>query len=190
MFTVNKYINSLSLPIQYWTWNGKYNYENNTDIVSNYNISNELIQMNRPYFSYSGEFSYKPLVLLHYSDLHGDVNTFSELNIFYIKYRNYITDVLNTGDTVLTLSTSDISFYDDFSISYNTLITIGNHDVWKSYNDNTNILTATEAYNRYIKTFVNTMNVVISGSVCYYYKDYADSSIRIIVIDDFHYDTT
>lgn len=140
-----------------------------------------------------------PLVLLWFSDLHGNIDNLKRIIEWKDKYSIYIDDILNTGDTIT-----------DNIISYNTdytnylsnggnkiLKAIGNHDVCAS--DYTSFKgwsgvpseTTKTIYEKYIAKIEDTSIVKPENAEIgknYYYKDYAglgkhDSGIRLIVLD-------
>ena len=79
------------------------------DFNADVEFHNKIQQIARP--TYVRNVSQvQPLVLTWFSDLHGDLENLNRLIKFKKKYSTYITDTINTGDTV-----SD-NFDDDFSI--------------------------------------------------------------------------
>ena len=142
-----------------------------------------------------------PLVLLWFSDLHGNIGNLKRIIEWKNKYSGYIDDILNTGDTI----TDNLSTYNADFTKYlaaggdKILIALGNHDVCAK--DYANIYkgwsgvsseTPKTIYNKYIGKLnipgiVKPSNAEIDGKN-YYYKDYNDlgisgSGIRLIVLD-------
>ena len=140
-----------------------------------------------------------PLVLLWFSDLHGNINNLKRIIEWKDKYSSYIDDILNTGDTI----TDNISSYNTDYINYlsnggtKVLKAIGNHDVcasdFSAYKGWSGVPSETvkTIYDKYISkiedsTIVKPDNVETGKS--YYYKDYvglgkSDSAIRLIILD-------
>jgi hypothetical protein len=140
------------------------------------------------------------LVLLHFSDIHADVEEISRIMQFKQKYSVYIDDVIHTGDLVR-------GYYGDGSLELvqeayhfgDILQVIGNHDLAKSSEDAGHLLdplTNVEAYNAYFKDYIANWGVTqpadaaILGKL-YYYKDYpsrtsdVSKTIRLIVVNNF-----
>ena len=160
------------------------------DIVSaNMEAADKFLQLKRMPRDISDTKGITPLVLLHYSDIHGSVENLQRIVQFYEAYKTKIDDVLNTGDTVYHEST------DDFIVpmvpgASSQLLALGNHDA-KSGNSQ---ITATACYARYIAPFVAAWGVVqpsdaAANGKCYYYKDYTAAKVRLIVLDCIFWDT-
>lgn len=160
------------------------------DIVSaNMEAADKFLQLKRMPRDISDTKGITPLVLLHYSDIHGSVENLQRIVKFYEAYKNKIDDVLNTGDTVYHEST------DDFIVPMVTgastqLLAIGNHDAKSGSSQ----ITAAACYARYIAPYVATWGVVQPSDAaakgkCYYYKDYTAAKVRLIVLDCIFWDT-
>ena len=145
----------------------------------------------------SPESSYKPLCLLHYSDIHNRVREQNLLFNFYDTYKSYIDDVLLTGDIAGNDWTDWTDSFYGHKIFRSVLKVIGNHDVYnynnsaieagKKYSDPDYYAPDSAKYDRYFDG-IETWGVVqpSNNSVnkrCYYYKDYSISKIRLIVLD-------
>ena len=140
---------------------------------------------------------YKPLVLLHYSDIHGRETCQKRINEFREFFADYIDDTIQTGDLVTSYWADGIAFGDETDPDNNPckdiLSVIGNHDlasksggdfVWHTYQGK-------QAYDRYIGPYVENWGVVQptgaeENGYCFYYKDYAASKIRLVAIDAFN----
>lgn len=165
------------------------------DIVANndpINTINLLQQCNRTY----GYDTLPQVVFLHFSDIHGDVTALERIKRYHAEYSQYITDVLNTGDTC-NADPSDIvmtNFYTGVATKYLTVI--GNHDAAASgANPSTNPYPIANIYGDFLAPFIANWGVTQPSDAataykCYYYKDYAESKLRMIVVDEYHYDTT
>lgn len=143
--------------------------------------------------SYNGDNSLTPLVLAHFSDVHASAPALDRLKTFQDTYGEYIDDVIHTGDAVKTVWENGFTFWDN-SNAEGFLNVIGNHDCW-TWGDNytkayTRAYSAKQCYERYIAPYVSGWDVTYTSNKCYYYKDYADSNIRLIVIDNMHWRET
>lgn len=127
-----------------------------------------------------------PLVLLHFSDIHGGASNYNRLVDFRRAMKDYIHDAICTGDSVNNSYTDSFSFWTDRTI----LNTIGNHDTAK-YENSTYDWTyyaGLSAYEKFFAPFISYWGVTQpeGASVygyCYYYKDYSTQGIRLIVLD-------
>ena len=139
----------------------------------------------------------RPCVLLHFSDLHGYSTHLNRILEFGETFSSYIDDILHTGDTVND-QFGDKNYLGDLEDTY-VLNVIGNHDNWDSSNKegdsvNERVL-PTKVYTKFIKPFADYQDGNLQGSgitqpdnaeslgLCYYYKDYYDSKLRLIVLD-------
>ena len=162
------------------------------DISFNSDVEEKIIQSKaasrKP--NWAG-YNTKPLVLLHFSDIHSDKARYDRISYIKNKYSAYIDDAIHTGDIVKMYYSDDFSFWSDNTI----LNCIGNHDTCV---DGTTVegwygRTALETYDRFFAPFIDNWGVVkpyyaATNGACYYYKDYAETNIRLIVIDAMHYD--
>ena len=145
------------------------------------NVLERLQQLNRPYRIPTVGLQTDPLVLLHFSDIHGDSVRLSRIINFKNLYSTYIDDVLHTGDSVARDYNSGFSFWDDTTGAETILNCIGNHDTWVegtgwfAMKDN--------AYSTYFEPYINNWGVTHTSTNLYYYKDYTSRNIRLIVLD-------
>ncbi len=144
-----------------------------------------------------------PLVLLMFTDIHGDINNLKRIITWKNKYANYIDDVINAGDTV----TDSVTNYDSVMPSYfaeggdKVLMALGNHDVcaggsYKGWSANSN-LTIQDVYNKYTALLNASLNIIkpttteigdVANYANFYYKDYtsgvvSNKPVRLIVLD-------
>lgn len=127
-----------------------------------------------------------PLVLLHFSDIHGGGDNYERLNDFAQDMEDYIDDVISTGDNVLNSWSDPFTYWTNVKM----LNVIGNHDTakfegglydWTYY-------AGKDAYDRYFAPFIANWGVTqptdaAANGYCYYYKDYTTQGIRLIVLD-------
>lgn len=157
-------------------------------------------------------FAYKlqtqPLCLLHFSDIHSDAIALNRIIEFWKKYKAYplslrgytdqtkmmIDDCICTGDLVASNMGSDWRYWSLNENAHGILLAIGNHDVLDA---NAEAISAWKAGETYIKPFYQNWNVsstvtaqmendsgeTVTGYLTYYYKDYAERKIRLIVLN-------
>lgn len=129
------------------------------------------------------------LNLIHFSDIHGNVQNIRRILEFSSMYTDYISDIIHTGD-------APVAYYSDtnpFAVvgGDNVLEVIGNHECWiqgdtwpSPYN-----ATAQQVYQKFFAPYIASWGVVSAGTnLCYYYKDYSTAKVRLIVLDALHYD--
>lgn len=161
---------------------------NHTDIVSlNKEIKEKLIQAKRPLNATGNSYLSvnQPLVLLHFSDIHGDKTELQRMVKFKNAYDSMIDDAICTGDLVELRWTSDFDYWGDVDGAENILLAIGNHDVLTDPSgwDWSQRATQSAQNSRYIAPFVENWNCTIDNGKTYYYKDYAAKKIRLIVLN-------
>lgn len=132
---------------------------------------------------------YKPFVLVHYSDLHGDKEGQERIVQFADYFSEYIDDVIQTGDLVSDKFSHPIYMSVDDN-SRKILSVIGNHDTKVSGSDEHG-KQGLPVYNKFIAPFVQYWGVTQPSDAstvgkCYYYKDYAAKKIRLIVLDTWY----
>ena len=139
-----------------------------------------------------------PLTLLHFSDIHADADA---LNRIYSDCEDMdIDDKICTGDIVngqmAWISSSAVTYNDAQNIPNwwkpDIMITVGNHDTaaYDSVNRTLiwNYLTMAQCDQYLIAPFEANWGVTHTAGTSYYYKDYTDSKVRLIVIDGMLYD--
>lgn len=120
---------------------------------------------------------------LFFSDIHASEQNMKRI----VDFANETNPdaVINGGDIVSNLTSENISWYNGLVNKCNTdiLNCIGNHDLWSS----TGVMgNAVDIYNKFIAPVAQNVSNIIQptsaaeNGLCYYYKDYGD--IRIIVI--------
>ena len=142
----------------------------------------------------------KQIVLLHFTDIHGDEENLKRIKEFKDAYSEYIDEVVHTGDALYEVWTDSFDFWsragaDEF------LNTLGNHDV-KFFDQSWDPVEVSiqEVYNRYFAPFIDSWNVVQpenaeENALMYYYKDIDKGSgrerakLRLIVLDEYHWDS-
>ena len=123
----------------------------------------------------------KPVVLLHFSDLHGNAENLKRIVEFKNHYSDYINDAIGSGDLVRDTLADDWTFWNAAGAE-DILQTTGNHEYYVSA-PNYSWATTQQVYNKF---FGNINNWGVTGhpsGTCYYYKDYAAQNLRLIVLD-------
>lgn len=123
-----------------------------------------------------------PLVLLHYSDIHADVNRLQSIINFYNQHSTLIDNIIDTGDTNYKLYSDDFSWFNTVSGSQNILRAVGNHEAYTNPAGGNQEMS--DVATKFIDPYISNWGV--SGhttGTTYYYKDYTTQGIRLIVLD-------
>ena len=128
------------------------------------------------------------------TDIHGNNRNFLRYLSFCKTYANYITEKVCLGDMVASWYGDDITYWDNNPDGADILRTIGNHDVWQANvrpfaND-----VQADVYNTYFHEKTSAWNITQPANadtnhLMYYYKDYADQKLRLIVLDCMYWDS-
>ena len=127
--------------------------------------------------------SITPLTILHFSDLHKDINALNR--IVADSKRLSVDDMICTGDMASNTSEQISGWWNK-----EVMTCIGNHDT-ASYAANTGYnwtalsMADRDAY--YISPFKSYWNVIHTSGKSYYYKDYTEQKVRLIVMDGMLY---
>ena len=162
-------------------------FDGNVGIIQRNGIAettNKLQQLNRPTRTGGKTLGTAPLCFLHFSDIHADKKRLQNIIEFKEYYSDYIADIIHTGDMVKYYSTDGITFWDEVDGAENILNVIGNHDTlvgstWIG-------MTMGEAYTTYFAPYIANWGVTGTSGQTYYYKDYTDNKVRLIVLDIMH----
>ena len=152
------------------------------------NIKNLLLQSRKP-ASGGKVWGYKNqlplLTLLHISDIHSDAGSMKRLCNFMKEYGENIEDVICTGDILDARWTSDFDFWGSDEKAHSFLSCIGNHDMladpvgW----DWSQVASQKDCYDRFFAPFITNWNCVYQEGKTYYYKDYPENAIRLVVLN-------
>lgn len=149
------------------------------DVLDNREIKTSLENARHiPYYH-----SAQPLTLLHFSDLHADVDAMNRIMDDASAYDDMIDGVICTGDIVANTAGQISGWWNS-----DVMTCIGNHDSasYSSGYDWTALSMADrDAY--YIAPFESNWGITHTPGTSYYYKDYADSNVRLIVMDSMLY---
>ena len=135
-------------------------------------------------------YSNRRLRLSWASDTHGDNNLYKRWIDWTNRHIGMFDAALHTGD-FNRMADADNGFVVT-ALKYRTMLpflpTLGNHDCF-GQTPSTNTLNSGSFEwngNKYIKPFVeNDSACVVSNDGCYYYRDFTDKKIRMIVINDY-----
>lgn len=135
-------------------------------------------------------YSDRRLRLSWASDTHADANLYKRWIDWTNIHIGMFDAALHTGD-FNRMADADNGFVVT-ALKYRTMLpflpTLGNHDCF-GYTSGTNTLNSGSLEwngNKYIKPFVeNDSACVVSNDGCYYYRDFTDKKIRMIVINDY-----
>lgn len=124
------------------------------------------------------------VTILHFSDIHADRSALKQISEAIDNYNGNIDGSICTGDIVA-------NSYGSISSWWNSKIMtcIGNHDS-ASYSSGIydwTYLPMSERSKLYIEPFEAFWNVNHNQGTSYYYKDFADKKVRLIVIDTMLY---
>jgi len=162
-----------------------YKYGKDSDNVVNRNISKEAAVIQAFYHGRQNPKA-KNLAFVWGSDFHGSEKSLRNMFLFGEHYSNILFS-LNTGDTqAASPLDADIIAPAAEGILKPILNVIGNHDNgFGSHIDK--VGSAEYKYNRFIAPYLRHARVVqpqdLSDYPCYYYKDFDDYGIRLLVID-------
>ena len=161
--------------------------EEGTILDYNKSEQNSVITAKRRVNTTRNSFASKPpvLSLLHFSDIHEDETALQNIVKFKEKMVSYIDDAICTGDMVTTWG-KGMSWWNDMSGTSKILLCIGNHEIQTSANtteDYGEHYSIADAYGRYFSTNISNWGVQYTADLTYYYKDYADNKVRLIVLD-------
>ena len=138
---------------------------------------------------------------LQFSDLHGSVENLERIVTFRNAYSDYLDAAIHMGDAVYCFTDDVNPWYNVQGAEY-LMNVIGNHDCWKghllwSQTPRPYDASQAEAYRQFIGPFIGHWKVTQPQGVyddkspdyqaCYYYKDYPQSGVRLVVLDCIHY---
>ena len=145
----------------------------------------------------SGVGTEKTLTLLHFTDVHGNKAGMEYAMSIYNKYASSIDDMLHTGDTVTANLSDGITKWINSGCATSVLNVIGNHDTEENL-----VLQAAgkdNVYNTIFAPYISNWGVTQPEGVddstsgdyhaLYYYKDYDEAKVRLIVCDTNFWDS-
>ena len=138
----------------------------------------------------NGNVSVKRLTLSWISDNHYDMTTYKRFIEFSNFYKGVIDAVLNTGDSN-HMSDTDNGFVNT-ALKYvpemPMMNCLGNHDAFgqSRHGSGNALVSGSKLWNgeKYIKPFLDS-NCVAGEDYCYYYRNFTEQKIRVIVLNDY-----
>ena len=163
--------------------------ENATDVISlNKGIKEKLLQAKRP-INIGASDAYlsevQPVVLLHFSDIHGDAEELKRMMQVKARYDSMIDDSICTGDLVRLRFSNDFTYWGAVDGANKVLLVIGNHDALADEQGYDFDIRATQAeqYMKFFAPYISEWNCTYESGKTYYYKDYASKKLRLIVLN-------
>jgi hypothetical protein len=126
----------------------------------------------------------QPLMLMQIGDMHGNGNALDRYATVWKDIINKCDDMVFMGDMVFNTRTNNSEYFTGHDLGKDILVTIGNHDVYDS-GDGGYVINATQAemYAQYMEDNIDGWSVEYTEDKTYYYKDYTDKKIRLIVLN-------
>ena len=156
-------------------------------------VGQRIIQSKMNYNPYDGsKINTKILTLSVLTDIHAFDTEFKRYIRFTNAYKDYVDDRLCLGDVVRDNFPQDFTYWANNPDANDILIVLGNHDACTNENGQYIVQPTISCYNKFFKDLIENWNVTqptgaSANGLCYYYKDYTDSNIRLIVLDCMHY---
>ena len=149
-----------------------------------------------------GEYVTKQFTLLWFSDIHSVARRLERIMKYKNQYSTYLFDAVATGDQNHNWNI-DYSFWKEAGAS-GVLPVMGNHEgqgrryyelteedksnnIVSKYTNTDASRSAKELYTKYIQPYLADTNIAFNENKAYYYKDYEEMKIRIIALDEFHW---
>ena len=119
------------------------------------------------------------LTLLHFSDIHADTVALARIMADAAKISG-ITDMICTGDMSANVGGAIDTWWPE-----TVLTTVGNHDTatWDGAAYDWTAVSVADRISYYISPFEDNWGITRGSGKSYYYKDYADHGVRLIVMD-------
>lgn len=152
--------------------------EENKDAISN------IYYAKRRYSTGENDAKNKPYIttFAHFSDVHG-ASTSVQRVLDFVNYSNTIDDIICTGDIVRDHFSDGMNYWSFIDGSEKILNVIGNHDAVIDSSNWNNLVTQAERYEAFIAPYASNWGAITTENKSYYYKDYASSKMRMVVLD-------
>ena len=159
----------------------------------------DIIELNRDVESFIVQASatrtqsfkdpYTPLQFVHLADAHNVLDLWNRMVEYVNHYKNYISFALHTGDYCGNSQAAYTDFYNEgIPCERPILNCVGNHDTIKTKFEDKPIqpkeITHALLFNHTENWDVNFMDIPSSMT---YYKDFEESNVRLIVLDDYYH---
>lgn len=176
---ITEFVNALSIKVILT----EADTNSNSIVVNNKDVPLLTKQALRPLNIFDQQYltQPKPLVLFHFSDIHGDQTALERLVEFYEANKSLFDDAICTGDLKAVNTSSSMSFWNAVSGAEDILISIGNHD---ATNSDSSLQSESDQYAALFSPYISNWDVTYTSGKTYYYKDYADSEVRLIVLNN------
>ena len=142
-----------------------------------------------------GSVSRNVVNFLHFTDVHGNTENLMRISEFIKEYSGLFDGFLSSGDQIAETYPSSPETTTEWDWwkedGKNVMLCLGNHEIWRNYEtkETSDIVTESECYAFYMQTISNWGVTGTSGK-CYYYKDYQTANLRLIVLDQLHWNST
>lgn len=136
----------------------------------------------KPYFN----ANHTPLSFVHFSDIHNVPILWKRIAEYCDKYKSYLPFALHTGDYVGDNQTAYTDLYEYYMPTVPFLNCVGNHDTYTNAQHQTGSKQSTHDL---LFNHTNNWGVTFDTDIDYsmsYYKDFTDSNIRLIVLDNYY----
>lgn len=131
-----------------------------------------------------------PFTLLHFSDLHSDAVNLERILEYRDTYAAYIDDAIGTGDLIRNTYSESFSFWAEKGAE-SILVSTGNHEYYNGENSRYyTYITPKQVYDKFFSPYLDNWgdatfpDDAADEGYNYYYKDYAERKIRLIVLDN------
>ena len=153
----------------------------------------KMLSAKKRYYTESNANKPYPVVIAHLSDIHQNWDGVSRFLQFADEYSSYIDMLLNTGDTTTDYYSDDISGYAAIEGVEKIVNIIGNHDTASDYS-HWQAHVGVDAYKKFVAPWVDSWGVTqpsnaAANGYCYFYKDFAESNLRVVFVDVMGYDS-
>ena len=126
------------------------------------------------------------LTIAHLTDIHADSSVYKRIVDDIKMLGDAVDDAICTGDMVANTSVENIASW----WTSDVMTCIGNHDS-ATYSSSTGYnwtaLTMNQRSSKYIEPWENDWGIVHTAGTSYYYKDYPNAFVRMIVLDNMLY---
>ncbi len=158
------------------------------EILKNTGVEELLLCAKRAYnvSACSYKTGKQPLVLCHFSDIHGDDVELERIVALKKALGDRVNDFLCTGDMVPGRLLDGYEYWKNTDGAGEILTVIGNHDVL-STKENFDFSQRAEQsvqFKQYMAPFIASWGVCYEENKTYYYKDYPTCGIRLIAINE------
>lgn len=158
-----------------------------SDTTLNPELEPNLIQAKRPINPSANAYlsETQPVVLLHFSDIHGNANELKRMVGLRSQYSSMIDDIICTGDMVVNRYVDGMSYWNSVPGASKILLAIGNHDALADTTgyDFTNLATQSEQFSQFFNPYIENWGCTYENNKTYYYKDYSAKEVRLVVLN-------